>query len=395
MQWHGFRLSSIVRRAEIGTLALIVLTLTLASILYLLFAINRVVAFRQRRDMVGVHQQPVTVLKPVCGLEPDLYENLSSFCKQEYSAYQVVFGVRDSNDPAIAVIKHVMSEFPERDLALVIDDRIIGTNLKISNLANMYHAVKYDTLVIADSDMYVGQDYLKAVVAPFEDSRMGAVTCLYKGAAVGRLPSVLGAMFINDWFVPSVLVALAFQPLRFCFGATMAVRRDALESIGGFAALVDHIADDHMLGKMVSALGFKVHLSSYVVENKVLEPSFKALFYHELRWARTIRSLQPVGYAFSFVTNGLPLALLLLWISPNMTLSLALLASVVLLRILLHYKTHASLRAPGPAMPWLTPVRDLLCFVVWVASFMGREVRWREQKLYIQSDGHMTVKRSI
>lgn len=363
-----------------------------ASIIYLFWALWAVRAFGRRRAAAGGFAGPVTVMKPVCGLDPGLYGNLRSFCEQDYPEFQVVFGVRDPNDPAIAVVERVIRDFPNRDLCLIVDERVIGANLKVSNLANMFDQAKYDILIIADSDMRVDAGYLRAVTAPFSDPKVGAVTCLYKGSPVGGLPSVLGSMFINDWFLPSVLAALTFSPMRFCFGATMAVRREALEEIGGFSALASHIADDYMLGRLASECGYKVELSRYVVENVVLEPDLKSLVRHELRWARTVRSVQPLGYTFSFLTNTIPLALILVLVSGFAPASWAVLALALILRVTLHNVVRTSLQIRGLAMPWLVPVRDILGFVVWGGSFFGRDVHWRKQRFLLEADGQLAMK---
>jgi ceramide glucosyltransferase len=363
-----------------------------ASILYLILALWAVRAFGRLRSASGAFDRPVTILKPVCGLDPGLYGNLRSFCDQDYREFQVIFGVRDADDPAIAVVERVIRDFPDHDLSLVVDERVIGTNLKVSNLANMHGQVKHDILIVADSDMRVDRGYLKAVTAPFQDPQVGAVTCLYRGSPAGGLPSVLGSMFINDWFLPSVLAALSFHPMRFCFGATMAVRRAALEEIGGFSALASHIADDYMLGRLVTDCGYKVALSPYVVENVVLEPDLKTLVRHEMRWARTVRSVQPLGYTFSFLTHAVPLALILLLVSGFAGFAWAVLALALAIRIMLHYVVRATFGVRGLAAPWLVPLRDILGFIVWGGSFFGRNVHWREQRFLLEADGQLAVK---
>lgn len=363
-----------------------------ASILYLLWAIISVRLFERRQAAAGRRFAPVTVLKPVCGLDPGLYVNLRSFCEQDYPEYQVIFGVRSADDPAIDVINRVIRDLPGRDLSLVVDERAIGANGKVSNLVNMYGRAKHDILVVADSDMRVDRNYLKAVAAPFDASNVGAVTCLYKSSPVGGLASVLGSMFINEWFLPSVLVALTFMPVKFCFGATMAVRRSALEAIGGFPALASHIADDYMLGKLIAERGYKVAVARYMVENVVLEPDLKTLVRHELRWARTVRSVQPLGYSFSFVTNGVTMAFLFLLVAQFSALGWALLAVALALRILLHYYVRAVFGIRGLATPWLVPLRDVLGFLVWCGSFFGRGVHWREQSYMLGAGGELATK---
>jgi len=372
-------------------LLIFALALNLVSAGYVGFSAWRFARFRRLRPATTGAQPPATILKPLYGPEPGLYDNLRSFCDQDYPAYQVVFGLRSEADPAAAVVRQLIADLPGRDLALVIDGHVAGRNLKASNLHNMMRAAKHELLIVSDSDMRVGRDYLANVVGPFDDSRVGAVTCLYRGTPVGGLASALGAMFINEWFLPSVLVALTFEKLRYCFGATMAVRRRLLDEIGGFGALAAYLADDHMLGKLVAAQGYKVHLSPYVVENIVSEPDLSGLFRHELRWARTVRTVRPGGYALSFVMYAVPLAILAAVVN-EMTagwhrVAVASLLVGLLPRIFLHYRMRAAYYPASRARPWLVPVRDLFCFVVWATSFVGRAVRWRDQDLRVQPDG--------
>lgn len=364
---------------------------SLAGVGYLTFALARVLAHRSRGHQCGGHHPPVTLLKPVCGLEPELYENLRSFCDQEYPEFQVVFGVRDPDDPAIAVIRRVIEAFPSQRSELVVGGRFEAVNFKVANLANMVEKARHDLLIIADSDMRVDRDYLASVVAPFADGEVGATTCLYGGTPVGGLASTLGAMFINDHFSPSVLVALAFQKLRFAFGATIAITRETLKRIGGFEALSAHLADDYMIGKLVSNQGLRVELGPYAVQNIVFEPDFGSLWLHELRWARTIRTARPLGYALSFVTYAVPMSLIFLLASRNVILGGGLLVISLGLRVLLHYAARRAFRVRGHTAPWLIPARDMLSFAVWVASFFGRGVRWREQRLSLQRDGRIAA----
>lgn len=384
------------------SLVLFALTLgaTLASALYLTLAICVVARHRARHQRDTPHPSetgnliPVTVLKPICGPDPHLYENLRSFCQQAYPQFQCVFGVSDAGDPAAEIVGRVIADFPDLDLALVVDECPIGPNYKVSSLANMLRVAKYDILVIADSDMRVQPDYLRTIVSPFEDEDVGAVTCLYRGSPVGGLASTLGAMFINEWFLPSVLVALIFETLRYCFGASMAVRRKALEAIGGFEALACELADDYMLGKLIGEQGYTIRLAPCLVENVVLEPDFKALFLHELRWARTVRSVRPVGYAFSFIAYPLPMSILFLSATSVTHFANAGLVAVALtlgLRILLQYLARASFGISSPAMPWLIPIRDMLAFLVWCVAFFGRSVQWRNGKFSLSPDGRLTV----
>ncbi len=365
----------------------------LASLVVGALAIRATLGFRRQPAIAAAESRPVTVLKPVCGLDANLYQNLRSFCLQSYPRYQVIFGASSASDPAVAIVRTLIEEFPQHDLELVIDPQLIGSNRKVSNLANMLGKARHDLLVIADSDMLVETDYLATVAACFDDPEVGAATCLYTGRAMGGLASSLGASFINKWFLPSVLVALRFGKLTFCFGATMAIRREVLTAIGGFERLASMLADDYMLGKLVSAQGYKVVLAPYLVRNIVHEPSLVALFRHELRWARTVRSVQPIGYSMSFLTHALPMSLLYLAVTPSLAAGYAVVALALSLRLLMHYAARRHLDLDTPSQVWLVPLRDLMCFAIWVTSFFGRDVEWRQHNFNVQG-GLMTHKGS-
>ena len=376
--------------------ALLVLAIAanLASAAYVLLAIRRVNGFRRQRRASGSFRPPVTILKPVCGLDVGLYENLRSFCIQDHPQYQVVFGVRDATDPAVPVLQRLIKEFPLVDISLVIDETVEGPNLKVSNLGNMYRTAKHSYLVIADSDMRVDEQYVSSVTAPFEDAQVGAVTCLYSATSTGGLPSLLASMFINEWFLPSVLVSAGLGEIRFGLGATIAVRRELLERIGGFKRLSHFLADDHMLGKLISKHGFKVVLSGYVVENVVHERSLQALFRHELRWARTIRTVEPLGHAFSFFMYGIPLAFFgAVMIDVTLdwgSFEFAIVALAVVLRGWMHVTVCRKLDLmPGNLSFWLVPVRDVLSFMVWGASFFSRKIDWKDMTFTVNPNGLM------
>ena len=367
------------------------------SFCYFGLAIAGIVGFGRKLRAVAPTDgsAPVTILKPLCGLEADLAENLRSFCEQDYATYQIVFGVRDRNDPAVAVIARIQAEYPEQDISLVVDDRTVGRNYKISNLANMMAAAKYDILAISDSDMRVGPDYLRTIAAPFTRNDVGAATCLYSGSARGGLASKLGAMYVNDWFLPSALLPAMVGDLEFCFGATMVVRRRILENFGGFEALADYLADDYMLGKRVVEQGYRIALVPYVVENVICEPGLRSLFLHELRWARTIRSVQPVGYALSTITEILPLsviAAMAVYAATSSALpALAILASALAMRVALHYVVCVTVQAGRAFLPWLIPLRDLMSLSVRIVSFFGSRIQWREQTFVIQANNQIAA----
>ena len=336
---------------------------------------------------------PVTVLKPLCGAEPGLEHSLRSFCEQDYAGgVQIVFGVQHPADPALAVLAGLKRDYPRLDLTVVVDSTRHGASAKVSNLINMMRVARHDWLVLADSDVCVPPGYLTAVAAPLADPTVGIVTCPYRGIPRPGLWSQLGALFINDWFMPSVRVAALFGSRAFAFGATIALRRDALEAIGGFRAIADQLADDYRLGELTRSRGQRTVLSDVVVDTWVDEPTLRQLVQHGLRWLRTIRVVRPGGYALSAVTFSVPVALFGCVLADGAELARWLLAATVLLRVLLHLATHA----PGPAgsaaprrwsQLWAVPLADGLGFALWCGAFVTREVQWRQGRYRVARDG--------
>jgi ceramide glucosyltransferase len=329
----------------------------------------------------------VTVLKPLCGPEPRLEHNLATFCAQSHPCYQLVFGVRDPQDPAIGVVERLARRFPALDIALVVDPRVHGSNLKVSNLINMTAAARHPWLVLADSDIAVGPDYLERVTKPLADPGVGIVTCLYRARAQGahrhQFWARVGALFIDTWFLPSVRVASSGGSSAFGFGATIALRSSTLREAGGFEALKDRLADDFRLGELTRRLRLRTVLSEVVVCTDVTEDSLRALWSRERRWMQTIRSLNPLGYAFSFITFTLPMLALGLWLAPTaFNWTVALLGAAA--RLGLHW------RPPAPGMPrpghaaW-APLRDCLLLLEWLSAFAGSTTRWRRHLLQVDT----------
>jgi ceramide glucosyltransferase len=317
-----------------------------------------------------------TVLKPLCGAEPLLYDNLATFCRQQHPGYQLVFGVRDANDPAVAVVRQLQADYPKCDIALAIDKTTHGSNPKVSNLINMLPHARHDYLVLADSDIAVPPDYLARVTAPLLDAGTGVVTCLYRGRAVAKGWPQLGAQFIDDWFAPSVRIAHGGGSRSFAFGATIALRRDALQAIGGFEALKDRLADDYWLGELTRRLKLQTVLSDVVVTTDVTERTLKDLWRHELRWMRTIRSLNAAGFAFTFITFSWPMLLLGLILN-HAPLGWTLFAAGAIARSL------QAAAAAGPGAILRAPLRDALLLAEWAAALTGSRVRWRQQTLSV------------
>jgi ceramide glucosyltransferase len=330
--------------------------------------------------------RPVSVLKPLHGAEPRLYENLRDFCLQVHPDYELIFGVRDAGDPAIAVVDRLRAEFPQLPIALVVDPRVHGTNPKVSNLMNMLPHARNDWLVLADSDISVPADYLVHVTAPLIDPGVGIVTCLYRGITQDGIWAEVGRLFIDDWFAPSVRMAHTFGSTRFAFGSTIALRRDTLAAIGGLEVLRDTLADDFWLGELGRQHGLRTVLSDMVVGTDVSETQLSELWKHELRWLRTIRSIAPLGFALSFVCFTSPVLLLGLALAPSAsTAALALLGGCA--RVLLNISQRQSGLA---ASRWyeilLIPLRDGLSLLEWAVALTGWRVRWRGQVLHARDD---------
>ena len=361
--------------------------LGLAAVAYTLLAwlVVRTRRLRPIATEVPPAQPGVTVLKPLCGAEPTLYPCLRSFCAQAYPQLQIICGVRDAADPAVAVVRRLQAEYPTLALELVVDPRQHGSSLKVSNLINMMRVARHDILLIADADVRVGPGYLQRVVGKLADPAVGLVTCAYRGEPAADAASVLLASFVNDWFMPSVYVAAALGPSVFVSGATIALRRRTLEAFGGFAAIADQLADDYRLGELTRGLGLRIVLAEDMVTTCIHERSVQDLLRHELRWLRTIRTVQPLGYACSFVTFGPAVALLGCALAGGTPLAVALLGLNVAARVLLHFEVRRDTAIPLSL--WVLLINDLLGLVLWGWSFASRRVHWRERQYRVSRDG--------
>ena len=346
--------------------------------------------FREKRIFTD-HTPPVTILKPVKGLDADSFENFASFCRQVYPVYQIVFAVASGEDPVLPVIRRLMAEFPGIDIDLVVDERKYGPNYKVCNLMNAYPRAKHDVIIVCDSDIRVGPEYLRHVCAPFADPAVGLVTSLYRSHQVRGTVTALEAMEFTVDLIPNVLVARALEGLTFALGASMAVRREVLDVIGGFAALVDYLADDYQLGNKIFRAGWRLELSDYIVESVMKEETFGHVFSRQLRWYRTMRVSRPGGFAGSGVTQPFPPALLAFLVSgcslPGVAAAL-LLYAVRSLNALLFSRCYLHDHL-FPRWLWLLPLRDLLSFVKWFLCFFGNRVYWRGHRYRILPCGRM------
>jgi len=352
-----------------------------------IFGLAVVRAFARRAPLWAGEHPPVTILKPVCGPEPLLEEALVSFCRQNYPRFQLVIGAQDFSDPALAAARRVKSWYPELDISIVIDPIQRGANGKISNLMNMLPHAAHDVLVIADSDLHVAPDYLKAVVAELLSEGTGLVTTLPTGKPAARgLAAQLGAAHLNHCFLPSALIGEALGR-QDCLGGTMALRRQTLEQVGGLASLVDHLADDNVLGQAVKQLGLAVRLANTLPVVTVQERDVRALWLHELRWARTIASVAPLSQAGCVIQYPIFWGFLAVLASGGAAWGFGCFAAawgaraamVVVIERCLAPRRAQKLSAPSL---WLLPLRDVLTVAEILASFCGCRVVWRGRTLY-------------
>jgi len=333
-----------------------------------------------------VPQPDLTILKPVHGTEPGLFEALASALRQHYSGQvQLVCGMQDEHDPAKTVVARLQAEFPGRDIVAVIDPRPHGLNPKLSNIINMMAFARHNVLVLADADIIVSPNWLSSVLASLDEPGVGAVSCFYAGAGGGRW-SDLAAMGINYQFLPNALFGAATGLAYPCFGSTIALRRRILEEIGGFPAFRDSLADDFEIGRAVRRRGYRLAYPPILVSHSCVEQSLRELWTHELRWARTIRIVDPLGHWGSVLTHPLAWALFAAALLGFSRSGLACIATVVAARLFLKARMdHIAGSAAGPA--WLLPIRDLLSFAVFVASLFGGTVEWKARRLRVGSDG--------
>lgn len=350
---------------------------------------------RQIKAMGAAHLPDwpgVTILKPLCGIDPHHDANLRSFCNLDYPHYQIIFGALDADDPGLETAYVLGKQFRASDITIISGGEVLGENRKVSNLLAMMPDAKHDILVIADSDMRVQPDYLRAVIAPFGDPNIGLVTCPYRGADPAGLAGGLEALGIGAEFMPSAFLAYYAFKLRFAFGSTIAIRRGVLDQIGGFEGLLNVLADDFMLADRAHRAGHKVHLSSYVVDDSLGRESFATVWKRRLRWARTSRAMRPGPYMGLFIAYLTPLALLAFALNPAGALAWELLVCAIVLRIafagiIASRCTHDLAVVRRLA---LLPIAEVVSGSIWLTSLFGSTVHWRGKAFAINRDGTLT-----
>ena len=331
---------------------------------------------------------PISILKPLKGSDPQIYECLRSHYLQDYPEYEIIFGVSDPNDPAIATVKKLQSEFPANRIQLIVCPKILGANIKVSNLAQMLPLARHDDLIVNDSDIRVERDYLRRVIAPLADPTVGMVTCLYRGVAAPTLGSRWEALGISTDFCAGVLAARQLEGgMRFGLGSTLAFRRGDVQRIGGFESFADYLADDYELGRRIAELGLKVELSDLVVETVLPPYSMRNFLQHQLRWSRAIRDARAGGYIGLIFTFGLMWSLVTVITANGARWSWELFAGVTFLRLLVALVIGRVVLADRQLLRnlWLIPLRDITAIAVWITSFAGHTVSWRGDNFHLRN----------
>lgn len=359
------------------------------AIVFMGFAVLCLLKFPFHKKNELKDPMPVTLFKPVKGVEPKTYENLKSFFIQDYPAYQILFGVSSKDDPVLPILHQLIQEFSHIPSAIIFVEKEIGVNKKVNSLIAMLPYANSSIIIISDSDLVVEPHYLRTVAAPFSDPKTGMVTCMYRVKEAFTLSQKLEALAINADFIPSVLVASKLGPVKFGLGATMAIRKEALLSIGGFEVIANYLADDNQLGRRIFEKGWKVTLSGYVVDVILSDMTFKQFFSHQLRWARTYRVCEPAGYFFSIFTQWFPFFIVLLLTNNNLILSLILLIIVISERTFL---VNIALKRLGSIAKISLPLvifKDCLNFIFWCLAFLGNQAEWQGRYYIVYSNGIM------
>jgi ceramide glucosyltransferase len=367
--------------------------LTVAGMGYFVAAMVAARAFiAVRRKPLAACTPTVSILKSLKGLDPGMLDAFRSHCRQDYAGqYELLFGVASLSDPAVEAVRQLIAEFPALSIQLVECPQRLGTNGKVSTLAQLAPHAKHDFLLINDSDITVSPTYLERVMACFAASaskEVGMVTALYRGRAHQTLASRFEALGIATDFQAGVLLSKMIEGgLHYGLGSTLAVRRSALDKIGGLATLVDHLADDYELGARIDAAGYRVVLSAEVVETSIPAYGWLGFVDHQLRWARTVRDARPGGYIGLIFTHGLAWAVLNVMASGVSLISLWLLGLSFFLRLTQAMMVGAEVLGDHQVLPnlWLLPLRDLVAMGIWVSGFAGNTIVWRGERFVLKN----------
>ncbi len=354
---------------------------------------------RQRRPAEGdANLPPVTLLKPLCGMEPGLEANLTSFFQQQYPSFEIIFGARRGDDSALDVVRRIRDKYPSLPVKIVATGDPVGPNAKVCSLVKMYAHAAHDYLIISDSDVHVAPNYIAEIVSPLLQPGNGMVTCLYRGLPTGGLWSKLEALGMSVEMTSGAIVANLIEGMKFALGPTMAVRRDALDAVGGFEPLADYCADDYVLGRDIAESGRQVVMSQHVIDHVVINRSFANSMRHQTRWMKSTRFSRRAGHAGTVLTFAMPFGLLGLAAAGALhhwTLGVGLFAAAYLNRVLMAIIAGWGVVRDRRALQlaWLYPLRALMGFLFWCASYWGREIEWRGDWYRLESGGRMILVR--
>jgi ceramide glucosyltransferase len=369
----------------------LLLLLSISAIAYYGYAIYAATKFFADLPVYDQNfHPPISILRPICGIDSKTYENLASFCQQEYPEYQIIFGVQDPQDPSMEVVRQLIKDFPNLDIQVTASLHHLGANRKVSNLAHAVTKAKYDVLLLADSDVYVQPDYLRSVIQPLSDPTVGVVTCLYRSIAQGWV-TTLEALSTPTEFLPGVLVSTAMEGIKFAMGQTIVIRRSVLEEIGGFAAIADYLADDFQLGFLPAQAGYTVVLSNYLIDHVMPHSTIAESIHRQTRWLVGIRASRPWGYAGLIFTHGTIASLLFLLATGGSILGWSVFSVAWIMRLAMAW--FVGIRCLGDPVAqtlfWLVPLRDGASFMLWGYSFFGNTIEWRDRQFRLTRDGKL------
>jgi ceramide glucosyltransferase len=378
---------------------IILIVLIISAGIYNLFSLFCVLDFfgPKRQELKDLPHIPVSIMKPIKGIDPEIRENLESFCRQDYPEYEVLLGFTELTDNAITVARDIAALHPDCNVRIITSKKNLGANQKVSNLQGIFEAANYPLIAISDSDMRVDPCYLrKIVVEYYSNKNVGLITSLYKISNPASIGAALESLTVALDFIPSVLVARRLEGVTFGLGASMLLSKKALEDIGGLSVIADYLADDYQIGNRLWKKGYKIILSDYVIEDVAGNMTIAEYFIHQIRWARTYRACRPKGFLGYGITHIFPFSLLLLILHGLTTLPLLILSAVITLRLSLSFVLYKKVICSRKWLRWLVliPVKDLLSFWIWLWSFLGSKVFWRGKYYRILKGGVIKEKSS-
>ena len=369
-----------------AALAWVLLALVAGATVYSALVVAAAIGFLRVRRPALAHPEPISILKPLSGLDEGLEENLRSFFRQDYPDFELLFAVRNASDPAVAVVEKLRAEFPDIPVQLVLTGEPPWNNPKCYSLDRMLAQARHELIVMSDSDTRVGPELLATLAAEFEDPGLGLASCPYRAVGGRDLWTRLEAVGLNTEMLAGVLADRMLEGVKFGLGPVMAARRKAIAAAGGFAPFQDYLTEDLLIGRRIAERGFRTILSSCVIEHRLGTQTWRANLAHRLRWMRGGQRMRPAGYVGQLFTYPLPLALALWAVRPAWW---RVVVAALAVRLAAAWATAVLVVRDGglPRRPWLLPIQDVLGFGLWIAGFFGRTVTWRGRRYLLNRDG--------